>query len=420
MATRPKAAFSDNDWLQHKNAISDNTSEIRNEAFQQRQESKVLRENTSVKTSWDTYENNIRLSDRIDDVNSYREKIQRVIKEIDQEIENVNSVKRITEKALKAKEELVLSVLSECMSLGKERSGIDHTYSDVEVELQKEQAIAENSKKLLRQRIDEAFDQINRLKRSRFQLSENSERKLVAINVDKQQLALDTTAPNISMNNDCMRIPKQIITVDDWDNRGNRIIDLSEAELRSSEALRDVMQSSVANASRLLQDQQSSTDYAYRKRIHAMKGTKNDLDYQNTTLTDEISRVESEIEELENAIQNQLPPIYLAQTRLDNRTRRPANGECVADSAYYGLRAENITLEEAQKQLEDRLSQMKEMWNKLSNQQLQVASDIKSKEKCIDLDERALNNRKRLGNLLGNTMNTAVNEQREIQMGSNK
>lgn len=46
----------------------------------------------------------------------------------------------------------------------------------------------------------------------------------------------------------------------------------------------------------------------------------------------------------------------------------------------------------------------REQWNKLAEQLRQVNADIKSKQKCLELDKRALETRERLGELLGRVL----------------
>lgn len=147
-------------------AMADASDKTRLGAFQGRQESHWLRNDVSVRTIWDTYENNIRLSDRVDELQKWRQKLQRQLADTDGEVEVLKNVKITTERALKRKEvrmetlsslvvynylflpeqEVLLGVIGECMSLGKERSGIDHTRSEVEQELER---VRERAKTIL-------------------------------------------------------------------------------------------------------------------------------------------------------------------------------------------------------------------------------------------------------------------------------
>lgn len=358
MATRPKASYTENDWTTHRMAMSDNTHAIRLNSFDNRQEAHRLRNDIRVKTAWDTYENNLRLADRIEDIELWRQKLIKQIAEVNNELQKLNSTKLAADVALKSQEDILLSVIGECMSLNKERYGIDHTRGDVEHELEKEEMVAENAKRLLRQRIADAFEQRNKLLRCLWQLEQNLNAKTGFKDVETNKLRLTKYSPDISLHPDPYQVPENLITVEDWHNRSNIISGLADGELRSSENLRDVITSSIANSNRMLRDQQARTNFAYRKRIHELEQTLKDLEHQKKMLEDEIKACEDEIARLEAAIENQIPSQKLAQTRLDKQTRRPLT-ECVADPPWYGLRSECVALDMAQDALVAKLLESK-------------------------------------------------------------
>lgn len=52
------------DWYSRSNQLKNIADTYRNEAFELRQSSRNLRNETAVQTTWDTYQNNARLADR--------------------------------------------------------------------------------------------------------------------------------------------------------------------------------------------------------------------------------------------------------------------------------------------------------------------------------------------------------------------
>lgn len=78
-----------------------------------RQAACVLRNETRIQTAWDTYYNNNKLSDRVAEVDRWRETIQACYDRIVKEINDLKEEKASTERELEA---LItpLTVVSEC------------------------------------------------------------------------------------------------------------------------------------------------------------------------------------------------------------------------------------------------------------------------------------------------------------------
>ena len=75
-----------------------------------------------------------------------------------------------------------------------------------------------------------------------------------------------------------------------------------------------------------------------------MKQTRTELVWQHKNVSDEIARVEQEVNSLSQSLSAKHVPMMLAQTRLEARTNRP-NVELCRDQAQLGLTSEvdNLT-----------------------------------------------------------------------------
>lgn len=104
MGSRPKVHFSGSDWSVQRLMVSEATQEARLRAFQARQESHWMRNDSKVARTSEASENEHRLSQRVDQVQEWRRKLQRQLTDVDAELEALGATKRTTEQALQAAE----------------------------------------------------------------------------------------------------------------------------------------------------------------------------------------------------------------------------------------------------------------------------------------------------------------------------
>lgn len=108
----------------------------RADAFNLRHESRQLRNETKILTDWDTYHNNVRLGDRITEIDRWRDTLKACLERVRKEIDSLKDEKFSTERELDALG-VPLSVVSECISMRDNRLGSELTYDDGDTELKK-------------------------------------------------------------------------------------------------------------------------------------------------------------------------------------------------------------------------------------------------------------------------------------------
>lgn len=108
----------------------------RNDAFNLRHEARQLRNETRIRTEWDTYHNNARLADRITEVDRWRATLKDCLDRVDHEMELLKDEKLSTEREFEALG-IPLGVVSECISMRDCRLGVELTYDDGDTELKK-------------------------------------------------------------------------------------------------------------------------------------------------------------------------------------------------------------------------------------------------------------------------------------------
>ena len=132
--TRPRYAVSD--WHTSNKILRANAERLRNASHDVRQEARQLRNETENHTRWTQHESDTKLEKRIDDINEWKEALERCMENTQKEIQALQSEKEKTERDLDAKK-LPLDVAIECLMLRENRNGIDLVRDEVEEQLHK-------------------------------------------------------------------------------------------------------------------------------------------------------------------------------------------------------------------------------------------------------------------------------------------
>lgn len=146
---KPLKHLSLNDWNLRIAQLRNNSETKRYDAFSLRQVSRHLRNESTVESFWSTYYNNERFSDRVAEIDRWRQTMIECYNRIEKEIRTLQNEKEMTEKCLEA-QITPLIVVSECLSQRDVRLPPELTFDSVDEELQRELCIVESNKRLLR------------------------------------------------------------------------------------------------------------------------------------------------------------------------------------------------------------------------------------------------------------------------------
>lgn len=136
VASKPVTHFAPSDWHTNNHLLASNAERLRDGSHNNRQDSSQLRNVTYNQTAWGIHDNTTRLSNRIDDIEKWRETLEKTLRDTDQEIADLEKDKDMAERALEAKA-LPLDVASECLTLRDGRREIDVVDDLASSELQK-------------------------------------------------------------------------------------------------------------------------------------------------------------------------------------------------------------------------------------------------------------------------------------------
>jgi hypothetical protein len=100
LSKKPSVKFNPADWHTNKHGISYDAEKTRNVSFQVRQEGRYTKNETENQTWWDTHDNNVRLGDRLDEIEEWRQILRYQIQDVDRELEAIRVTKNLCENAL--------------------------------------------------------------------------------------------------------------------------------------------------------------------------------------------------------------------------------------------------------------------------------------------------------------------------------
>lgn len=204
---KPVVRFNPSDWHTNKHAISSDAEKTRNVSFNVRQEGRYLNNETDNQTWWDTHDNNVRLSDRLDEIEEWRQILRYEIQDVDRELEAIRVTKNFCENMLNDMK-VPLDVNIENHVTREGRLGIDLVRDEPAAELTNETKVIDSIKRNLHQKCQQAFEQIERLQEARQQLLNDLNDKNSSHAIDEENLALTKHSSCISFKPNPLRIPK--------------------------------------------------------------------------------------------------------------------------------------------------------------------------------------------------------------------
>lgn len=144
-----------------------------------------------------------------------------------------------------------------------------------------------------------------------------------------------------------------------------------------------------------LKAQRDHVDFTLRKRIYETQKARNELEWQQFKMREEMKKLLKEIKTLEDALLDKTDALKLAETRLENRAYRPGF-ELARDEPESGLKNEVMQLRKTTQSLMDKINCAKATYNALEYQQVVIDTDLENKNHSLMTDIRCLDMRIRL------------------------
>ncbi|KAK6474364.1 tektin-2-like [Huso huso] len=394
LRVKPGQRLTVSDWHSNSHQISSNAERQRWGSHCTRQEARGLRSETSNKTKWDEQDTCTRLSDRIDEVTKWKDSLLKCLEDVDTEIKALTTVKESTEKALAATS-LPLDVAIECLTLREGRRGNDLVRDPVEAELHKEVEVIDRARKVLQQKVSQAFEQLCLLQEVRQQLTFDLRHKIEALDVDRSCLSLNVNSAGLSLKLSPSRVPPGSTDPQQWEKFSHYNCNRAQEEMRASTQLREAMRVIMGQTHNELEAQRVACDFALRKRHRELERALDELHWQQSNMKEEIQEMENDLRGLEDDLQAKMAPLKLAHTRLETRTYRPGADLC-RDQVQHGLTDEVQQLEGTMTALKQKRAQSQDVLHALSQQLTRIEEDIACKTSSLSLERRSLDTRSKL------------------------
>ncbi|KAJ2947550.1 hypothetical protein O0L34_g17338 [Tuta absoluta] len=376
------------DWDARLYGLQVTADTRRADAFDLRHSAHQLRNETRIKTQWDTYHNDNRLRARIYELEQWKSTIQELLDRIDREMTLLKEEKASTERELEQLN-LPLLVCSECLSNRDGRRATELTYDMADTELKKELCVTESNKKLLIDRCQSTWEKINRLEVVKFKLQLDLNDKNEALAIDKDMLSLDNNCANITYKTDSLKTPPRMITGDQWIAAVEANKKMAEDELRDTLRLREGLFVARGRARNALRAQTDVTNYMLRRRIYDTQRARNELEWQKMKMEENMDKLKLELKIMGEQFTDKQNALKLAETRLETRGYRPGI-ELASDEADVGLKEEVRNLRETIRILQEKLDCAKATYNALEESAIEIGIDLADKNQSLEVDVRAL------------------------------
>ncbi|KAK3559306.1 hypothetical protein QTP86_012713 [Hemibagrus guttatus] len=334
-----------------------------------------------------TQENTCRiLGERLNDISFWRSELGHEIDNMVTEIAALMEVKRRLERAL-AETDGPLQVSQECLFHREKRMSIDLVHDDVEKDLIKEVEVIKSCQERMRRNLDKVIAQLASNRSAQHELERDLNDKVTAQRIDDRCHQLRNTSDGISYYRGIERLdPSSLSLPDTWSKFTDDNILHSQSERAASHKLRDETEVLLNTTSNEMWNQFNTVNIAFTNRISEMADTKNSLQAHLAKTLQEIYQTEMIIDNLKRAIRDKENPLKVAQTRLEERTRRP-NVELCRDNPYHRLVSEVREIEDTIHTLRERLMEAENTLQNLVKTKVALEHDLSIKANSLFLDQ---------------------------------
>ncbi|XP_023263493.1 tektin-3 [Seriola lalandi dorsalis] len=340
------------------------------------------REQMTRRTQESTSKN---IGERLNDIVFWRSELTHETDNMVTEIAALTEVKRRLERAL-AETEGPLQVSQECLYHREKRMSIDLVHDDVEKDLIKEVEVIKSCQERMRRYLDRAIAQLASNRAAQHELERDMSDKVTAQRIDDRCHHLRNTSDGIGYYRGIERLDPSLSLPDSWSKFTDDNILHSQSERTSSHKLRDEIEILLNTTSNEMWNQFNNVNVAFTNRVSETADAKNSLQTHLAKTLQEIFQTEMLIESLKKALRDKECPLKVAQTRLEERTRRP-NIELCRDNPHHRLVSEVREIEDTIHKLQERLMEAENTLQNLVKTKVTLEHDLSIKANSLFLDQ---------------------------------
>merc|ERR1712227_988265 len=234
------------DWHQGNLNIQTDATDQRDFSNTAKYDARRTADVTYSRTRWEKHLNDVRLEDRINDIEKWRNELERVLSNADAEIRALNDFKDNCDHALAAKA-IPESVNAECLAIRSQRREIDRVLDKPNDELLHEEKLVAEAKRILAVRSQEAFDHLMKLKAAREAIASDLDGKYQAIDIDSTALGINEQSSGLSYIKDLSQVALGVSDPASWNAFSATNRDNMEQMIAASIQLRDLIETDIQN-----------------------------------------------------------------------------------------------------------------------------------------------------------------------------
>nr|XP_025976327.1 tektin-3 [Dromaius novaehollandiae] len=339
------------------------------------------------------------LGERVSDIEFWKSELRHELDKMIGETNALTDTKRRLERAL-AETEGPLQVAQECLLHREKRMGIDLVHDDVEKQLLTEADVIRSCQERMQRYLDKAIAQLASNRAAQHELEKDLADKQAAHRIDDKCHHLRNTSDGISYYRGVERVDATISVPESWAKFTDDNILRSQSERAASSKLRGDIENLLVVTANEIWNQFNRVNVAFTNRIAETADAKNKIQTHLAKTLQEIFQTEMNIEAIRKAIRDKGPPLKVAHTRLDERTRRP-NVELCRDSAQIRLINEVHEIDDMIQSLQQGLRDAEDTLQMLVHTKSTLEHDLAVKANSLFIDqEKCMGMRKTFPNTL--------------------
>ncbi|XP_043946458.1 tektin-3 [Protopterus annectens] len=379
------ARYTPDDWYKSNHIHYKDSESSRHSAERLRLDTARLIQFKDQQTRRSQSETSKNIGERVTDIAFWRSEINHETDQMIGETNALTDVKKRLERAL-AETEGPLQVAQECLYNREKRMAIDLVHDDVEKQLLKEVDCIKSCQERMRRHVDRATTQLLANRAAQHELERDINDKQSAFRIDEKCHQLRNTSDGIGYYRGVERLDATVSVPESWAKFSDDNILRSQSERIASAKLRDDIENLLNITSNELWNQFNIVNMAFTNRISEVADAKNKLQTHLAKTLQEIFQTEMTIEAIKKAIRNKEAPLKVAQTRLDERTRRP-NVELCRDPAQLRLVNEVREIDETIQTLQQRLKDAEDALQMLLHTKATLEHDLGVKAHSLFIDQ---------------------------------
>ncbi|XP_062387192.1 tektin-3-like [Sardina pilchardus] len=338
-------------------------------------------------------ESNKWICERIEDITFWSNEMRHEAEQLMRDSDMLRHIKLRLDRAI-AETDGPLQVSQECLCQRQKRMGADIVNDEVEKELMQEVAVIKNCQEQLERVRDKVKRQLEANRLAQLKLEKDLNDKHVAFEIDSRCHKMTNCNSNIQFYPNLNKLDRSVSVPQTWARFSEDNITRSQNERVNTRMVMEEAERVMEGTSADMWSQFHCVNVAFTNRIAETTEAKNRLQYHLSRTLQEMFQTDRTIAELERTINDKKFPLKVAQSRLEERTKRP-NMELCKDPPHNMLLSEVQHIQSTVSTLGHRLAEAMALLQQLADTKSVLEQELFVKAHSLFIDqERCMGLRK--------------------------